>query len=107
VNIIKKMKNKKLIKRKIKEKKSLKQWKDSSKCMDCKSTKNLTLHHIIPKSVGGIKNKSNLITLCRNCHNKEHQRKNKKWTGDYRDLDLIKVLRQQGYDFKQIENMIG
>lgn len=36
------------------------------------------LHHIIPVSKGGTNSKSNLISLCKICHNKEHKHMSKK-----------------------------
>ena len=48
------------------------------KCGICGSIRNLDCHHVIPKRMGGGKNpvvhdESNLITLCRSCHQKIHQ----------------------------------
>jgi len=37
-------------------------------CANCETTKHLTTHHIIPRSEGGDNHKSNLICLCRECH---------------------------------------
>jgi hypothetical protein len=44
--------------------------RDEYRCFRCESTnrKNLTVHHIIPRSEGGKENRNNLITLCGNCH---------------------------------------
>ena len=43
------------------------------KCKLCsKKTKNLELHHIIPKSRGGSDDKTNLIKLCSKCHGLAH-----------------------------------
>jgi hypothetical protein len=39
---------------------------------NCRINKNLTVHHIIPKSLGGKNNLSNLTTLCFECHKKVH-----------------------------------
>jgi 5-methylcytosine-specific restriction endonuclease McrA len=50
-------------------------------CEICGSTA-VDIHHIIPRSKFGSKRKneqdhhSNLIALCRNCHDKAHQDKN-------------------------------
>ncbi len=42
-------------------------------CEICnKKTKNLELHHIIPKSRGGTDDKNNLIELCSKCHGLAH-----------------------------------
>ena len=41
-------------------------------CKKCGITENLTRHHIKPRSKGGKNNILNYITLCRECHDKEH-----------------------------------
>lgn len=49
--------------------------RDNNECQICKTNKILDIHHIIPKSIGGnLFDKNNLITLCRNCHIKEHNK---------------------------------
>ena len=84
----------------------LKQFRESRCCSECGSKKKLTLHHIIPKSLKGKSTKENLIVLCRNCHNKEHSLKpdSKRWTND--EIDLIVLLRKQGYTFDEISEML-
>lgn len=42
--------------------------RDGYKCVKCGSTENLTLDHIVPKSLGGIGKVINLQTLCKNCN---------------------------------------
>ena len=84
----------------------LKQFRDSKKCQDCGKGNDLTLHHIIPKEVGGKSIKSNLMILCRSCHNQEHQDNHKKrWSNE--DIELIILLRKQGYSHDQISEFIG
>jgi len=90
-------------------KKSLKAWKKSSCCENCGTKINLTFHHIIPKSKGGSNDKSNLMILCRRCHNYEHSGKfnfeyPKKIDED--DLELLILLRRQGYTQEEIFDMI-
>ena len=46
-------------------------------CEKC-GVKAVDIHHIIPKGMGGSKTKDvieNLISLCRDCHNKAHDNK--------------------------------
>jgi hypothetical protein len=38
----------------------------------CGRTDDLNHHHLFPRSVGGLDDESNLITLCRECHGKMH-----------------------------------
>jgi 5-methylcytosine-specific restriction endonuclease McrA len=47
--------------------------RDGNKCVQCSSTEHLDVHHINPVSHGGRSVKSNLVTLCRKCHNKKHK----------------------------------
>lgn len=39
---------------------------------DCRSPRNLTPHHIVPKSRGGADTEDNLLTLCVYCHSAVH-----------------------------------
>lgn len=41
-------------------------------CVACFSDKNLHHHHLVPKSIGGTNDQTNLITLCGSCHGKIH-----------------------------------
>lgn len=45
--------------------------RDKRKCQynDCNITKDLAVHHIIPRRLGGSDDPRNLITLCHNHHN--------------------------------------
>jgi transposase-like protein len=43
---------------------------DTKVCFECNSIDNIHQHHIIPKSLGGIKT----IPLCNSCHGKVHQK---------------------------------
>ena len=55
-----------------------KEWKSAfiiesgSKCFECASGKELTVHHLIPLAAGGSNDKANLKVLCRTCHDKKH-----------------------------------
>jgi len=42
-------------------------------CQNCGSSKNLTVHHIIPKCRGGSNTPENCILLCRDCHRALHE----------------------------------
>ena len=42
-------------------------------CVACGSTEQLTQHHLVPRSMGGNDEDSNLLTLCGSCHAKAHQ----------------------------------
>jgi 5-methylcytosine-specific restriction endonuclease McrA len=37
----------------------------------------LTVHHVLPRSEGGLDNPENLLTLCRPCHDKVHHQQPK------------------------------
>jgi len=48
--------------------------RDKFKCQVCKSTNQLHIHHLIPRTKQGTDELENLITLCEKCHrNKAHQ----------------------------------
>lgn len=42
--------------------------RDEYKCLNCKTMKNLNVHHIIPRKLGGTDDLKNLRTLCAKCH---------------------------------------
>lgn len=42
-------------------------------CFESGESVNLQVHHIVPVSDGGNDDKTNLILLCHNCHNKVHK----------------------------------
>lgn len=46
--------------------------RDNWICVKCGKDKNLHVHHILPKSIGGTNGPGNLITLCGWCHAQEH-----------------------------------
>ena len=46
--------------------------RDSYHCRLCKTTHNLTPHHIVFRSQGGTDDLSNLLTLCLRCHDAVH-----------------------------------
>lgn len=42
-------------------------------CEKCGSTEDIQVHHIIPLSLDGTNDTSNLISLCYKCHKEEHK----------------------------------
>lgn len=46
--------------------------KNKYHCFICKTKKNLTIHHILPKSMGGIDLPENRVKLCKQCHDELH-----------------------------------
>ena len=43
-------------------------------CVACGSEDDLQHHHLVMRSEGGSEHEANLITLCRSCHDKVHER---------------------------------
>lgn len=64
-------------------------------CVACGQSGNLNQHHLVPRSIGGSDDESNLITLCGSCHAKAHQVK-----ADWRHSELttkaLKEKKQRG-----------
>lgn len=46
--------------------------RDGCRCVKCGATEDLETHHIRPLSRGGTTTKSNLMTICKDCHNGVH-----------------------------------
>jgi len=46
--------------------------RDDWKCRHCRNRQTLDPHHVIFRSQGGDNDKSNLLTLCRKCHDDLH-----------------------------------
>ncbi len=42
--------------------------RDGASCTRCGSTSNLCVHHIVPVSQSGTRDKTNLVVLCNSCH---------------------------------------
>lgn len=49
--------------------------RDDYRCVQCGSTDDLTLDHVVPFSVGGQTTMENLRTLCRSCNSKKGARR--------------------------------
>ncbi len=45
--------------------------RDANQCVYCKSTKNLTLDHVVPRSQGGKTSWTNLVSACQHCNSKK------------------------------------
>ena len=58
-------------------------------CVACGTADNLNQHHLIPRSLGGSDDESNLLTLCGPCHAKVHQVR-----ADWRHSELTKTAMQ-------------
>jgi hypothetical protein len=48
--------------------------RDGKRCLRCRSTRDLTVDHIVPRSRGGSNDESNLQTLCRKCNSAKNNR---------------------------------
>ena len=60
-------------------------------CVACGTPNNLNQHHLVPRSLGGSEEESNLITLCGLCHAKAHRVQ-----ADWRHSELIrKAMRHK------------
>ena len=62
-------------------------FRDGFRCQECGYYKHLEVHHIVPRSKGGTDEFSNLVTLCKECHDVIHgfkKRKKKRWNHDRR-----------------------
>ena len=71
-----------------------------NQCEECKTTKNLTAHHIKPKSEGGDNSLKNIQILCRKCHDKIHNIKRKKWSSN--KIQLLNTMIKNKYNIELI-----
>ena len=83
-------------------------WKkdiEKKQCVRCGTKKDLTLHHLIPRALGGDNDLRNLIVLCKTCHNGEHINNNKKvWEDD--DLYLLMWMKNNGFDYTDMTHVL-
>lgn len=74
-------------------------------CWKCTKYKTLEECHIIPKSLGGLNDPSNLVLLCKDCHkqnpnvnDKEYYinwlTKSKNWFGFYGTSETVEILKE-------------
>jgi 5-methylcytosine-specific restriction endonuclease McrA len=57
--------------------------RDNYRCILCGATRNLEVHHIVPRAEGGSNDLANLVTLCTACHDTTHDRPQ----GPLKDVD--------------------
>tara|TARA_B100002019_G_scaffold224807_1_gene197764 strand:- start:286 stop:657 length:372 start_codon:yes stop_codon:yes gene_type:complete len=60
------------------------------KCAYCDSDKNLTLDHVIPRSLGGIDATPNVVACCESCN---HDKSHNKWDEWYKKQDFFNIKR--------------
>lgn len=74
--------------------------RDGHRCVNCGSTEDLEVHHIVPISKSGTNEISNLVTVCSDCHYHIHGKtptrktepqeafkRKVRWTPSYQDVD--------------------
>ena len=61
------------------------------KCEVCNSIKDIQMHHIKPRALGGRNNKSNLLNVCHKCHKLIHKL-------GILELSDINLLKERGFD---------
>jgi 5-methylcytosine-specific restriction endonuclease McrA len=66
--------------------------KYENKCQKCKSTSNLTIDHIIPRSIGGQSIAENLRCLCRSCNSSR----------PLLGMELINEIIDSGFEFEYL-----
>lgn len=66
--------------------------RDGYACGYCKSTNNLTIDHVLPKSRGGKNTWENLVTCCKKCNTKKDNR-----TPKEADMKLLVELKRPSY----------
>lgn len=80
-------------------------WRDGFKCQHCKGKskdKILQVHHIVRRRDGGSNAPSNLVTLCKTCHENYHKGLITNWKikkgASYKDAAFMNVVRGLVYD---------
>lgn len=51
-------------------------------CVNCGSTEDIEMHHIVPISEGGNNIESNIVMLCKGCHYRAHGARLGRYTGE-------------------------
>lgn len=78
----------------IRKKQSWKALKKKSRCEWCGSKYNLTVDHVHQRSWGGTDQKSNLRILCRRCHDKRHERDERRKHGNISNRNQMSQLQE-------------
>lgn len=80
---------------------------DGHQCTACRATQNLTLHHIVPKEMGGKNTLENTVIRCRACHMQLHAKKKKPRRRSKRPREIKSQLTEEQLHPKQdIEALI-
>lgn len=66
-------------------------------CVNCGSSENLSYHHIVPVSLGGTNNISNIVRLCPTCHDKAHL-----GYGDIKKIGIFKAIQKNSLGRKRL-----
>lgn len=66
-------------------------------CVNCGSTEKLSFHHIVPLSLGGTNNISNIVRLCPTCHDKAHI-----GYGDIKKIGIFKAMQRDNMGRKKL-----
>ena len=79
--------------------------KQKGECFICGSSENLEAHHLKKARPGNIKyaDENNLVIICNDCHNKYHQKYNKKEKGGINPKTFM--IFKRDYDNKRINNL--
>ena len=98
--------------------------RDHGKCRvpDCRSARNLDVHHIVPREKGGTHDVENLITLCESHHLAHHagaliiegrassptivRRAHNSFTVAKHMVDAGRALREMGFDKHEVKSAI-
>jgi hypothetical protein len=81
--------------------------RDNFKCHKCGSDKHLNAHHIVPRVKNGKDTITNLITLCRHCHEALHEFKwklNLKGASGFRDRIAQRTMQGKSYLYEKLGN---
>lgn len=66
-------------------------------CVNCGVSENLSYHHIVPLSLGGTNNISNIVRLCPTCHDKAHI-----GYGDIKKIGIFKAIQKNSLGRKRL-----
>jgi len=81
--------------------------RDNFVCYTCKSKGELHAHHIVWRSKGGSDTITNLITLCKKCHNKVHSNKltlDLRGSNNFKDRIAQRTMQGKSYLYRQLGN---